>query len=277
MTFEVRNGFEQKKTLQLQFMDDDLRNVLWNLHEELFNQICPIRSSERQKQALNSLLEMYWKYFFKKAIDRFSFAYHLQERKKDIREKYYELTWDKVYSFLEFTAKFLEGFMNDRCSSYKNNCNYFLEMENSAYRFIGSMVAPITSNIEIEAIERAIQQDEAGQHIESALILLADKENDQSRISIAQSISAVEAIARKVTGDNKATLAKLCSQYPNLCSHTLFTRALKDLYNYTSDDGGVRHSLTDESQQVNKSLAQFMLVICSGFVNLIKMESEAIE
>ena len=134
----------------------------------------------------------------------------------------------------------------------------------------------IISNEEIAEIQSClIKEDEAAQHIESALTLLSNKEVDQSRESVAQSISAVEATAKRVAGKGSATLAMLCNPKYSLVQHDQFRQALLNLYNYTSGEEGIRHSLTDKSQPVSKALARFMLVTCSAFVNLIRSEAEA--
>lgn len=275
MDFEIRNGFVKTKELQSCFMDDDLRHSLWNLHEELFDQIISRYRSESDKQALNNLLAFYWTDFFKQPITNFSLAYYITQRRSDIQKLYYELRWSKVYSFLEFTANFLNYYMRNQYDTYKESCNFLLERENSAYRFIGDVISPITIPIEISEIETCLAiGDEAAMHIESSLTLLANKEKDQSRESVAQSILAVEAIAKKVTNKPNAQLGDLYKKIP-LPSHQQLREALKNLYNYTSGKDGIRHALVESSEPVSKSLAQFMLVTCSAFVNLIRTESTA--
>jgi hypothetical protein len=274
MTFEIRNNFEKIKELQLQSMDDDLRNMLWNVHEILFDNICPLRGSESDKRVLNILLEHYWIYFFKQPINRLKDMIYPKPKIDEIRRRYFGLQWFKVYSFLEVTAKFLENHMTNRYQSYREECNFLLEAENSAFRFVGSHIVSIISSIEIEEIEINLKtHDESAQHIESALTQLSNKENDQARESVIQSILAVEAIAKKVTGNSKATLADLCNSKVNLPAHSQFRQALLNLYNYTSGSDGIRHSLTESSQPVSKSLARFMLIVCSAFVSLIRSES----
>ena len=42
------------------------------------------------------------------------------------------------------------------------------------------------------------------------------------------------------------------------------------LYRYTSNEGGIRHKLTDEDVQVTQAEARFMLIACSAFVNYLR-------
>ena len=51
--------------------------------------------------------------------------------------------------------------------------------------------------------------------------------------------------------------------------HPAFEKALVKLYGYTSDEGGIRHALTDESVDPAFSDAKFMLVACAAFVNFL--------
>lgn len=134
------------------------------------------------------------------------------DKLRRIRNLFLEFTWHKVYSFLEFLAPLLEHFLS--FIDFIDECNSIFERENSAYRFVNGLITPITSELEISSIKKVLDEtDEAAVHIESALILLSNREKNQARESIAQSISAVEAIAKKVVGKNAATL-RGCSPEP---------------------------------------------------------------
>jgi len=50
----------------------------------------------------------------------------------------------------------------------------------------------------------------------------------------------------------------------------LLKRAFTALYGYTSDSGGIRHSLLEEDIAVTMEDAKFMLVTCSAFINYLK-------
>jgi len=200
---------------------------------------------------------------------------YAQPKIEMIRDKFYALIWHDVYSLMEFTATFLDEMLLSKRKRFINDCNFFMERENAAYRFVGDQISPITSVTEINEIELSlVAKDEAAVHIESALTLLSNKEKDQSRESIGQSISAVEAKAKKVVGNTKATLAELCQKLKIIPQHDQLVKALHNLYNYTSGKDGIRHGLTEESMPVNPALARFMLVTCSAFVNLIESETE---
>jgi len=122
---------------------------------------------------------------------------------------------------------------------------------------------------EIEAALK-IPFDSARGHLKKALAHFSNRENPDYENSIKESISAVESVAKEVTGDSKATLGELANR---LNIHPAFRGGLKKLYGFTSDAGGIRHA--DDSSKPGKYLkpdqatARFMLVTCSAFVNYI--------
>lgn len=276
MNFTERHGFIEKKLLQ-PTIDNNLRHSLWNTLEELFNKLYTLsKQYSNENDILKNMLRFFWCDFFKQPIYILEdHSPYLTKKIEMIRNKYYKMPWYEIYSFLEFTANFLSAYPKEKTLFIKS-CNFVLDRENAAYRFIDDLIAPITSEIEISSIEvNLANEDEAAKHLNSALNMLANKQNDQSRESIAQSILAVEAIAKKITGDKNATLASLCHTAKILPSNPQARQALSNLYNYTSSKEGIRHDLTNESQPVTSAWARFMLVVSSAFVNLIKLEIES--
>ena len=105
-------------------------------------------------------------------------------------------------------------------------------------------------------------------HIEKALRHLSNRETPDYHNSIKESISAVESLAKEITGNSNGTLSQLVAELP--LQHDAFSSALKKLYGFTSDAEGIRHSLTGEKLEgIDQNLARFMLIICSAFVNYI--------
>ena len=148
--------------------------------------------------------------------------------------------------------------------------NFELEKFNAAYRFIDISIVEITDKNEIEAIEVALNHPEKSvrEHLNSALNKLSDKEAPDYRNSIKESISAVEAACRILTGNKSATLGDALKKVNNL--HPAMKQAFDKLYGYTSDASGVRHSLLDEDT-ITYADAKFMLVTCSAFVSYLNI------
>jgi len=73
-----------------------------------------------------------------------------------------------------------------------------------------------------------------------------------------------------ITGDPKATLGNALKTIEKKHGlHKSLKNAISSLYGYTSDSSGIRHALTDNSEEVQFEDAKFMLVSCSAFVNYL--------
>ena len=54
--------------------------------------------------------------------------------------------------------------------------------------------------------------------------------------------------------------------------HSALKNAFSALYGYTSDSGGIRHSLLEDDIDVSMEDAKFMLVSCAAFINYLKLK-----
>ena len=83
------------------------------------------------------------------------------------------------------------------------------------------------------------------------------------------SISAVEALCTRLTGDQKSTLgACLKSLDPYVSTHPAFNEAFRKLYGWTSDAEGIRHSLMEDARLESEDV-RFMLASCAAFINYL--------
>jgi hypothetical protein len=148
----------------------------------------------------------------------------------------------------------------------------------SAWRIVGKRVTRLTSPQEIKAIEAAQllagKYEPVATHISTALKHLSDRRSPDYRNSIKEAISAVESICRIITNDPKTTLGDALKKLEKsgVKLHPSLKIAFDKLYGYTSDQGGIRHSLLDQPS-IDFEDAKFMLVSCSAFVNLLKARS----
>jgi hypothetical protein len=96
------------------------------------------------------------------------------------------------------------------------------------------------------------------------------------RNSIKESISAVEALVKQLSGETGGGITKaLAVLEKKIRFHGAFKAAVEKLYAYTSDEGGIRHPILEEST-VGYDEAKFMLVTCSALVHfMIAKASEA--
>ena len=152
-----------------------------------------------------------------------------------------------------------------------------LERELSGYRFVSGRLTDITSSQELEMLETALAESRfAGvdTHLQQALDLYAKRDNPDYRNSIKESISAVEQMAKIVSGKPKATLSEALKEVEKKGS---LHKALKDgfikLYGYTSAAGGIRHAIMDEPK-LTAADARYFLLSCTSFINYLKAQIE---
>ena len=276
MRFSQRKGLRPiKSIIQKDSMDQDLKAGLWNALQLVVLDKVDNHSwiSETPYQQLFRVL---WFGFFKYTLDNLNDYWETTRRR--IREWYFEAEWYDVYDFIEFIAQNLSG--SDK-ELFIRICNSVLEKELSAYRFIGDNIGEITNEAEISAIEAALANTSPftgiNGHLQNALEKFTDRKNPDYRNSIKESISAVEGMARLITGDSKATLGKAIKRLKDngLVLHPALEDAWSKLYGYTSDSDGIRHAMLEESK-IRSSDAKYMLVSCSAFVSyLLELSREA--
>jgi len=276
-SFSQRYGYKpMKDIMQVETMDDDLRNGLWNALDYFYwSKAEPeyIIMGETNKH-LGLLLERIWGDCFKEPVDTIGEIWAPAHRK--VRDYFFdECLWNEVYDFIQFVANnYYSDSVNDDFVGY---CNEILERELSGYRFIGKTIASITSEEEVLEIEHALESEDplkpVAVHIKTALDFLSDRKSPDYRNSIKESISAVEAICGLITGKKKPTLGgalKVITEKIEM--HTALQQAFIKLYGYTSDAEGIRHSLMAEPN-LNSEDAKFMLVSCSAFINYLKVKA----
>jgi len=277
--FSERMGYKPVRTmLQVDSMDRELRNGLWNV---LFRYALPspkVIGEVSSSHVTSTLSRRLWRDYFREPFDllgeRWATLYN------EIRGYFFSCEWFEVYDLLEFIADNHPDGTGNVIPRFIDACNNLLKREVSAYRFVGGKLVPITSEEEITEIEEALTAPDSlspiRSHLNTALGLLADRKSPDYRNSIKESISAVEALSRLITGDSNATLGKTLKRInASVPLHGALQKAFGNLYGYSSDADGIRHSLMDEST-LDFEDAKFMLVSCSAFVNyLIEKASKA--
>ncbi|MCO8250187.1 AbiJ-NTD4 domain-containing protein [Comamonas thiooxydans] len=274
MRFSQRIGISSAtKIAQRESMDDDLRNSIWSLLIIFY--WSNFRRAEYASYGRDDFVEgsnyekfikSLWIFYFKKPIDRIE-AYWA-DCLEVLRKYYFNAKWFEVYDFIEFIVKIGDEEIGRRFINSANNC---LETENSAYRFVDGCIVEITSAEEIDEVESALVagEDYSGvkTHLKAAIAMLSDRKNPDYRNSIKESISAVESLAKHLSGNKMATLgATLNVLEKSKKIHPAMKSAFSSLYGYTSDADGIRHALMDEPN-LTKADARFMLICCSAFVN----------
>jgi hypothetical protein len=275
MKFSQRIGQTPVRTaLQVEQMDTQLKNRIWNTVIDDFLEKINNYASSYEKSQKAEVCEVIWKEFFGHMIDEIP-SYqgggtYVSGVISYLKEWYRKAKWYEVYDLVEFIVRIDKILQLD----FVDKCNQALERESSGYRIIESKVVQITSEQEIEEIERALSIDYKWQpvtiHLQTALNFLADRNNPDFRNSIKESISAVESLCIIITGDKNATLGKALGIIETKWKlHGALKNAFSSLYGYTSDAGGIRHALLEDDIEVTGQDARFMLISCSAFVNYL--------
>ena len=276
MKFSQRIGrAPRSKLVQREAIDIELKNSLWSVAAFLYwdsfrgpqDRYGDLTNEVRESSLWPMVFKM-WLFHFKLPVD--TIDKYWEQCLTRIRSYFFKADWYEVFDFLEFCRD--HGPEASR-EDFEKSCNTFLERENSAYRFVEGKVSEITSQAEIDAVESAIGGAAAYPgvtvHLERALQHLSSRTNPDYRNSIKESISAVESLAKRISGEEHATLGQALKELEKTHSlHPALKNAFSSLYGYTSDASGIRHALMEE-HTLEQADARLMLVCCSAFINYV--------
>jgi hypothetical protein len=284
MRFSERYGYTSvRDTVQIESMDDALRNGLWSLlkvhcwdHVQFTRGVVRSESGYFLFSPNNAdhkiLCERLWLHLFKRPLDNLSHEWSTVLA--ELREIFFACEWFEAYDLIEFVANFYQRHnFRDR---FIPECNHLLEREMSAYRFVDGVITQVTEQIEIDEIEQAIEtiSDPVANHLKRSLELLSNRKAPDYRNSIKESISAVESLVTITLEAEKGTLGSLLHKLEKeIGLHPALKKAFSNLYGYTNDEGGIRHAQKLDSAEVDFNDAKFMIVACSAFVNYVRGKS----
>ncbi|MBY6241284.1 AbiJ-NTD4 domain-containing protein [Methylosinus sp. Sm6] len=265
-SFSERHGFKKPKQIQITSLDAETRHSLWNVCAQFIfiNRYTFLNDDTRLQRFARDLYAGFYKLPIND-IPSTTSTYIANELKF-----FQNAEWFDVFDMIEFICCQLE---EEYKADFINVVNFVLEREKSAFRFVGGALAPLSSETDVDEIELAINQNDkfkpVSAHIAAALSLFATKPTADYRNSIKESISAVESAARLITQSPTATLGDAIKKIDAKHSlHNAFKDGILKIYGYTNDKGGIRHSLTEETN-VDEADARFMLVFCSAFANYL--------
>jgi len=274
-SFSERHGFKKPKQIQISSLDTETRHSLWNVYSKYIfaNRYRYVYDDSGLNRFAHALFEGFYKLPINN-IPSLTDTFIANELKF-----FQNADWFEVLDIVEFICGQLE---EEYKAGFISAVNLVLEREKSAFRFIGGVLAPLSSETDIDEINLAISQNDkfksVSAHIAAALSLFSAKPTADYRNSIKESISAVEAAARLIAQSPTATLGDAIKKIDAKHSlHSAFKDGILKIYGYTNDKGGIRHSLTEETN-VDEADARFMLVFCSAFANyLISRYDEVVD
>lgn len=282
--FSERIGaVESPNTLQIEEISDALRNSMWNLLYALY-----------EVEHHN-----YWIAVAKRVAHQFrkvpadEVPYQNYECRNWLKAYFFSLLWYEAYDFVEFVANNhramtseSRGYRSDVRHHRANNddvqnaLNRIFERELSGYRFIEKILSPITDESEIQEIANAVEQSlekklqGVREHLHAALSLLGKKPEPDYRNSIKESISAVESVAKQISGNTSKGIDDALEALAKKSEiHGALKAGFKSLYGFSSDSDGIRHAIL-EQPNVGFIEAKYMLVACSAFVNYLIQKAD---
>ena len=277
-SFSERKGLKPvSEIIQASGMSQELRDSLWNtLHSVIWSRQGFVSRSTGDVGSIDEFSATLWFHFFKKPIDQRPGHNqpglgHLVLRA--IREHYFECSWNEVYDFLETVILITR----DTHRNLPQSLNYILNRELAGYRFVDGIAVDVTDEQEVEMLQEALADSRfsgVSAHLKRALELLADRNKPDYRNSIKESISAVEAMAKIITSNQKATLGEALKALEKSGKlHTSLKKGFTNLYGYTSNADGILHAMLEESN-VTQADAKYFLLSCTSFVNYLKANLE---
>lgn len=285
MGFAERNGFVQEKSIQVDSMDRNLRNRLFNMVHK-FSEDSPF---------INEELEY--------VVDRLGWKIETTSQRNwhvidsILERNITDIPWYMPYEVIELFFEAKRSHCEECEYKSEGECNYcgytvwyknvtidinmILEQEKSGYRLLNDKFVNIIDNEELAEISSAMDSpyDSVRMHINKALSLYADRKKPDYENSIKESISAVESLCCIITGatGSQATLGntiKKLEKDGGVVIHSAMKIAFEKLYGYTSDSDGIRHGGIDFTNAPAED-AKYMLVSCSAFINyLIEKQSK---
>lgn len=270
-----------RENIQIESIDTRLENRLWNtILNSFFDKISNFSSSKKESDRAQVCL-IIWKEFFGERADEIPTNMRRRIYVSDviqfIKKWFFEQAeWYEKYDLIEFLAKFDARILH---IGFIEDCNNALKREMAGYRIVDGCIAQITSEEEIVEIEQALDNSSkwtpVNTHLKAAIEYFSNRENPDYRNSIKEAISAVESLCVIITEDKKATLGQALSEIEKRFQiHGALKSAFSALYGYTSDSGGIRHSLLENDIKVSFEDAKFMLVSCTAFINYLKLKVE---
>lgn len=187
-----------------------------------------------------------------------------------------EPKWYELFGFLECSCYYLRTHDASGYADYMiDEINQLFERDNYSYRMnkeTGDIIE-VTSDSEIESINEALNHpvDSVRTHLETAMKLLsAAQKVPDYRNSVKESISAVEACCRNITGETTLDKAIAKLEGKGVVINSEMKKGFSRLYYYTNDEAtGIRHALMDDVNAPTSDEAIYMLVVCSAFINYL--------
>lgn len=270
--FLQRNGLAPLiKPLQTEQLDQELRIGVWNIYYAFvwsrWEGVYEFVRRESAAYEVDAIERILWITYFNLPFDEYKIG------QKDLQQRV-KLTlvsgpWDKFFYLTEEIINAIKS--ESKKEEIIRHLNDLFEQQNSGFRFVQGILAPVTSPQSIEAIETAFERSsrEVRVHLEAAVRHLSNKQAPDYRNSAKESISAIESCLSSITEKKGVDLGKYLVEFKKKAKiHPQLEQALLKLWTY-SNESGIRHGLKEGSEEINHAEAKFMLVSASAFIDFL--------
>lgn len=275
--FSERNGYiKPREIFQIDDLEARTKNRIWDWIVENFIEKIPVSQSCSgwvQKRDARDLKRIFCDAFGNSTDD---IPDYISEVKAYFKKRFFSRPFYEIYDLLELIIlPWIPTLEKPYGNSYLvDKLNGIFEQEKVGFRLINGIVSPITNDIEIKTIEDSLKTEHKSvtEHVQSALKCFADRDNPDYRNAIKECFFAVEAWLKNESGDSQADFNKALQKLRDsdqLDIHPSLIQSFKGFYGYMSDEKGIRHSLLDDSAELNFTDAHYMIVFCCTMINYL--------
>lgn len=283
-TFSQRYGYKDlPEPMKLEYLSADLRRELYDAIYAFLN-IEHIGYERDISYLPNRIISSYYidtvvgkiKGVTKDEVP-IKFYLAIKDIKSAILEEKFNIVLDSLEIIINesFNYEKSTSYMNTRRSQFVNEVIELFDKYDSAYHLNISqrphIFYPRTSKKQGQATQQAIEtvrqgkMDGAATHLQQAVEFINMKLYAKS---VAESIGAVESVARKIDPASSKTLGPALDslERADLLKHKALKKGFQRIYGYTNDEEGIRHPLISQSEaDVALDEAIFMFGACASF------------
>ena len=271
VSFSQAQGYAPlPQPLNLEELGRRARVQIWNVFHETF--IDPDEDEEIDDDDLADLVFSLHIDFFEMPIDEEPSGPAQWEYLEGFKDYFFKRRFNEIFDLLTFLIRHeaCPDAFNTELIEVFENCQLAYVIEPGPSPTIYPTSTPEEGRSTVQAIGELKEYglDGAREHlIQSSKFI----NQGQWAQSVHESINAVESVARQIAPGTRtlgAALNKL--GYLGLLEHSALRNGLEKLYEYTSDEQGVRHSLLDQGpSNVGQDEAVFMLGACASFASYL--------
>lgn len=283
--FSQRNGYRiPDEQLALETVPEEVSNAIISAFSRLIYQIAnPIGTSG--KSDADELCEYLWTHFFHHDLAEMNsnqFSQPSELIRKEFKSRY--TWWYTKLDFIEaviFIAKEIKVYQFS-IKDFVDELNSQFESLSYGYRVVKGKVIEITSGIEKQAIEKAIDSSTKSVRdtLEQALAAHCARPKADYAGSMKNSISAIEIECYRLTGEKNLGQALKKLKGKGIAVHSQLEAAFQNMYNYSNNEKtGIRHGkkVAEDTFAPAAKESLFMLVASSAFINYLHACEEEIE